>query len=759
MAGPSCSLRSGKRCMVRIGSRKERRSRKKIPGSCTAFVRVLVDLGGQMYRVPAEQDQVLGRRAVRQLPTTIAGLSVCRGKQQNPSFRKVCAICEAPFSFFMKQAYNWQRATGVKRPREDCFRFDEDLDPGHVVNDFGSAAELLDPRAGESPASPAANLSCTIWASPFTLPTTVIKDNHQEQRNWIWLAPSSAWSLTARLIVMMTEKLDVDSVREPPRFYLDGDIYPFAWNRVTNLDPIDTSGLPSRDYALHLFQIVRFHLGQAYRFFDHDSFVTRIRQFYNSRADEKVVQPRFWFVQFLMVLALGNAFLSRPRNQDYPPGSKYFARAMSAMPNYTCTGKDSLLAIEALALVGLYLYAIDHREAAHVHIGHAVRIAQLEGMHTQLPEEVLGAETVARCRNLWWSLYTMDRHFSPSLGLPMTTKDSEITTLISSSSSDPPDLAFSLQVRITRMLSFIICTIYKTEKTPLGTFLEITRSILETMARYAEEIEKMIHVSFQGSIDNVSEETRHTILLYHQCVIVATRPLLLSVLKERLEKLGRAEEDWQKFLALPISLISIGIKSAEKTLQIIGDENGLLETFLPFDLEMTYAAAIHLTMANALFPPETDVRPYSQAAHSILDEMILCGNRVAEARKRELIRIEGLFQELARRVEQEGLRILTLADQGLSEIVPLNIPDEPQSREVAMTESAMVLPSSARDNRPSSADTSAPANIEFLDSIGISSNEFLTIVDQINNPGMPYGALDVRPDWLTGDDPTTYSFG
>lgn len=26
----------------------------------------------------------------------------------------------------------------------------------------------------------------------------------------------------------------------------------------------------------------------------------------------------------------------------------------------------------------------------------------------------------------------------------------------------------------------------------------------------------MIHVSFQGSIDNVSEETRHTILLYHQ---------------------------------------------------------------------------------------------------------------------------------------------------------------------------------------------------------------------------------------------------
>ena len=72
-----------------------------------------------------------------------------------------------------------------------------------------------------------------------------------------------------------------------------------------------------------------------------------------------------------------------------------------------------------------------------------------------------------------------------------------------------------------------------------------------------------------------------------QCVITATRPLLLSVLKERLEKLGQAEEDWQKFLALPRSLISIGIKSADKILQIIGDENG------PLGANIRYCIPIH----------------------------------------------------------------------------------------------------------------------------------------------------------------------
>lgn len=167
---------------------------------------------------------------------------------------------------------------------------------------------------------------------------------------------------------MMTEKLELSPATDPPNFYLDGDIYPSVWNRVPATDLPDTSGLPSIEYALYLFQIVRFHLSRTYRFFDEDFFVTHLRRFYNSNSADKATEPRFWFVQYLLVLALGHAFLSRPRNQTDPPGLQYFARAMSGMPNHTSTGKDSLLAIEVLALAGLYLYAIDHREAAHVQV-------------------------------------------------------------------------------------------------------------------------------------------------------------------------------------------------------------------------------------------------------------------------------------------------------------------------------------------------------------------------------------------------------
>ncbi len=59
-------------------------------------------------------------------------------------------------------------------------------------------------------------------------------------------------------------------------------------------------------------------------------------------------------------------------------------------------------------------------------------------------------------------------------------------------------------------------------------------------------------------------------------MIVATRPLLLSVLKERLEKIDRGEEDWRSFIETTQPLISTGIKSAVMTLQILSTDDGLL---------------------------------------------------------------------------------------------------------------------------------------------------------------------------------------
>lgn len=130
---------------------------------------------------------------------------------------------------------------------------------------------------------------------------------------------------------------------------------------------VDLSGLPSIDYAFYLFRTVRFHLGQDYYLVEDHDFEDNLREFYYGNAAQKVVSSRLWFVQFLIVLAFGHAFLLSSKGSD-APGSKFFVRAMALMPSHSSLWKDSLLAIQVSALAALYLYSVDKREPAHIYV-------------------------------------------------------------------------------------------------------------------------------------------------------------------------------------------------------------------------------------------------------------------------------------------------------------------------------------------------------------------------------------------------------
>jgi hypothetical protein len=343
---------------------------------------------------------------------------------------------------------------------------------------------------------PAPQHERSVWTNPFTLPSKTVNGLYKGKRGWgvfvpatdslimlinalVWLAPTSLWSLTTRLSLMMADNLELDSPYRVPSS-LDKEIYPLRWTPVPLEDPPDITGLPSIDDALYLFNTVKHHLDQHYRFFDDKAFTARLNEFYSGNSLEIATENRLWFVSFLLILAFGNAFLLRNRSPNSPPGSKFFVRAMSLIPDYTNLWTDGLLAVEVLALAGLYLYCIDHRESAHVYVrlhsyfslrvldftriltahyqvGQAIRIAQLDGLHTELPEDELGTETVTRCRNLWWTLYVMDRHVSSSLGLPMTTQDSDITTLLKpASAGSRRDATLSLHVKLASLFSSIL---------------------------------------------------------------------------------------------------------------------------------------------------------------------------------------------------------------------------------------------------------------------------------------------------------------
>lgn len=178
------------------------------------------------------------------------------------------------------------------------------------------------------------------------------------------------------------------------------------------------------------------------------------------------------------------------------------------------------------------------------------------------------------------------------------------------------------------------------------------------------------------------------------------------------------------------------------------------EVFLPFELEFTYGAAIYLTMTRTLFPRVADGEAGSHTAHSILDEMICKGNKLAEVRKTELTQIESLFQQLATRIEQQGLQTLTLSSPEQSVISAStgynnSNDNDDQGREDFATATA-TDPQTAAHSMPG--DSQSPSgllpqdtsDLEFLESIGISSYEFLSIVDGIDDN---FGILDPGQSW------------
>ncbi|KAI9147101.1 Proline utilization trans-activator [Paramyrothecium foliicola] len=595
-----------------------------------------------------------------------------------------------------------------------------------------------------------------VWSWGLTLPSQIIKNTRRNKRNWIWLSAWSTWSFTFRLALVLGEKLHPESATIPQDL-IDPDVYELSWSNVPEVDMPDVSGLPSLDHAIYLFNTVKFHLGQTYRLFDETGFENEIRDFY-ADTFSKASDCRLWMVKFLIILAYGTAFHAPQTSVKEPPGAKFFTRAMAMMPDTTFLWKDSLLGIEVLALAGLYLFSIDDRESGYIYLGQAIRIAQLEGLHTQLPDDVLGSETTTYCRDLWWTLYIMDRHFSSSVGLPMSIQNSDVTALVPPSNvGSASDSLRSLQVNLSHLQSVILTK----------SFLEQTRSILHTLVHHAQEIERIIHLKLQNSVGTMPRGTRYLTMLYHQvsvgdemrnsshwltiqCVILATRPLLLSLIKERLDALGHSShENWATFLDQTAAVISTGIKSAVKTLHILiiywvqryhhvtqmSYADCHLEPFLPYDLEFCFGAALQLTMAETLFPNVTDYDFCHQTTEQIFESLISRGNRIALARRAEYQHVRGLCLELMEKAQQQGHPILSLASQDLTTVEPTRMAsagvEDLQSTDSNFSGMAMT----ADPNHPLHyLHPHVTSNMEFLDTIGISSEDFLSIVQQIGDP-------------------------
>ncbi len=174
------------------------------------------------------------------------------------------------------------------------------------------------------------------------------------------------------------------------------------------------------------------------------------------------------------------------------------------------------------------------------------------------------------------------------------------------------------------------------------------------------------------------------------------------------------------------------------------------ESFLIYDLEFAFEAALHLTMANALFPGVVDYKGCHQLAHQILDDLVARGNRVAGARRSELYHLEGLCQDLVTKVQQEGHQTLHLFGvDGVAESHLARSANRGQQPHDGMLAQHCEPSGPGMDMVPwhhplppyLAPPLQMPNDTGFLDSFGISSEEFYHIVQQMGDPETLPGSM------------------
>ncbi|QPC62560.1 hypothetical protein HYE67_004791 [Fusarium culmorum] len=467
----------------------------------------------------------------------------------------------------------------------------------------------------------------------------------------LFMGTSSNWSFNRRVLTMTHERIKGTALPTHNLHFsgLEGKIFDFKWDgtRKTPGEAPDMSSLPTKDFALYLINSVKFHCGWLYTLFDEDLFMERFHRFHEHPAEYSRAEP-LWFVHYLLVVALGKAFVVQSTKSRRPPGGDLFIQAMKLMPDFSFFDCNIIDEMQVLCCAAIYLHSVDHIQQAHRLVCNALRHGLEHGIHTEMQSTALDKSYVDKCRHMFWTIYILERQMGSLMGLPLSISDDVISARFPAFPGQPEKLeALKIHVDFCRVLAKIDQTVYGLEGKLDSRYLEATQSVLKSIAVVTERLNKSFEIQSSEGMAGISRILAHLHLLQHQCIILTTRPLLYTFLLSRLGHLEVALMHWLQSESV-MGLVQMCTESAQQILRILSSlsDQGLLETFLRFDHDATFTATIALLMAAAidssLLP---DHSPWTQRAYAIFDEMGSRGNPVANMVASELQQLEGLLQE------------------------------------------------------------------------------------------------------------------
>ncbi|KAL4874101.1 hypothetical protein BDV12DRAFT_191964 [Aspergillus spectabilis] len=330
-----------------------------------------------------------------------------------------------------------------------------------------------------------------------------------------------------------------------------------------------------------------------------------------------------------------------PESGSRVPGTSYFARSLSLVQ--VLPERTSITHIESLLLLSLFSYYLNRRHSAYVLIGSAMRLGLCIGLNHNIPESQLidPVERQHRVR-IWWTIYIFDRMWASKMGLPSQVLDDDIH-LDMPSSIEPAQLyaeQFSdgeflkANINLARIVGETTAKVYSRRKYN-ETFLQRVQKLLKALKSWVDMLSEHLRLNVDEPELN-SKQVTSIHLAFNQCVVLATRPTLLHLLKLNETNSSNANscptEQEKEIISQP--LLTLGeacIHAARHSHSVILTRwiSGSLPVFGYFHAHYLFSASLVLAMSS--FAPignPADLGAF-ETGHEVLSSMSENGNLAA----------------------------------------------------------------------------------------------------------------------------------
>jgi hypothetical protein len=273
-------------------------------------------------------------------------------------------------------------------------------------------------------------------------------------------------------------------------------------------------------------------------------------------SDPFQVQPS-WLCLLNLVFAIGLTMatplsgspealvIDKLRSEHLDRAEVFYRNAKDLNDPMTGLEDQDFWAVQALLLMSVYMLAKTKRNTAFALLGMAARSAHALGLHREETMVIFSSEEQAQRKNLWRSIFVMDRLLSCSLGRPTAISEDDCSGDALQSTEAPLEPPFSLHgnsapdleqtgpcaleaaVRSCSVIGVILRKVYQRRK--INT--RLAQEIADICKSWPRALPSILHWR-QAANASPSQGVAilHVNLFYCHSIILLTRPFFLYVL-------------------------------------------------------------------------------------------------------------------------------------------------------------------------------------------------------------------------------------